>query len=376
MRTARASFAVVAAVALCACSRGTPGSPPHRSNPSTRAATPTPPAPAVAPTASPQPSLVLGPRLDPKHLPALPATGVAVQAHGRLVFVGLDGDVYGHIDDFQLDFDLPFSVGLLAVSGGQEFAIDPERGTVRGLQGNRIPLAAGSRLTLHPTGDQETHWTLDLAGGRRVVFPPAQVRVSVGHDLVTSQVFKIRGGSATPVSSQVVDVTSGESQSLPPACWAAQRLDHRWLLACWPSGPGHPSWIGMLGSRGGVRRLVRAPRGPGGRAALGHWERAEVSPDGSTLLAQWSGECEVPTAYVAPASGGRPRAVAGGRPSVESITLGWTPPARPVVFLPRAACGAGFNRPGVYVFSRSGGHRLVYATSPEVDNVVMWRPEP
>jgi hypothetical protein len=372
MRNARAGIAVIAAVTLGACSGGPPGSAPHRSAQPSRAASSTSPEPSP----SPQPSLVLGPRLDPKRLPALPARGVAVQAHGSLVFVGLDGTVFGHIDDFELDFDLPFSVGLLAVSGGQEFAIDPGRGTVSGLRGNRVPLTAGARLTLHPAGDQETHWTLDLASGRRVVFPPSQVRVSVGHDLVTSQVFRIRGGIATPVSSQVVDVTSGELQRLPPACWVAQRLDDRWLLACWPSGPGHPSWIGMLGPRGGVRRLVRAPRGPNGRAALGHWERAEVSPDGSTLLLQWSGECEVPTGYVASASGGRPRAIVGGRPLVESVTLGWAPPARPVVFLPQAACGAGFERPGVYVFSRSGGHRLVHATDREFTDVVMWRPEP
>jgi hypothetical protein len=372
MRNARAGIAVIAAVTLGACSGGTLGSAPHRSAQPSRAASST----SSEPSPSPQPSLVLGPRLDPKRLPALPARGVAVQAHGSLVFVGLDGTVFGHIDDFELDFDLPFSVGLLAVSGGQEFAIDPGRGTVSGLRGNRVPLTAGARLTLHPTGDQETHWTLDLAGGRRVVFPPSQVRVSVGHDLVTSQVFRIREGIATPVSSQVVDVATGESQSLPRACWVAQRLDDRWLLACWPSGPGHPSWIGILGPRGGVSRLVRAPRGPNGRAALGHWERAEVSPNGSTLLLQWSGECEVPTAYVAPASGGRPRTVAGGRPRVESVTLGWAPPARPVVFLPQAACGAGFERPGVYVFSRSGGHRLVYATDREFTDVVMWRPGP
>ncbi|MDP9342395.1 MAG: hypothetical protein M3Q23_09950 [Actinomycetota bacterium] len=321
-------------------------------------------------------SLEVGPRLDPKNLPALPPTGVAVEVQDRVVFVGLDGTVHGHIDDFQLDFDLPFSVGLLAVSGGQEFAIDPGHGTVRGLRGNQVPLAAGARLSLHPTGDQETHWTLDLAGGRRVMFPPSQVRVSVDHALVTSQVFRIRDGFARPVSSRVVDTASGATVRLPPACWAAERLPDSWVLACWPSGPGHPSWIGVLGPRGGVRRLVPAPRGPGGQAALGHWEGAEASPDGSTLLLQWSGECEVPTAYLAPASGGRPRAVVHGRPPVESVALGWAPPARLVVSLPQAACGAGFERPGVYVLSRSGGSRLVYETNPDVDRVVLWRRSP
>jgi len=318
----------------------------------------------------------VGPRLDPKDLPALAGTGVAVETQHRILLVGLDGTVHGHIDDFTLDFDLPFQVGLLAVSGGQEFAIDPGHGTVRGLHGNRVPLAAGAALTLHPTGDRETHWTLDLAGGRRVVFRPSQVRVSADHTLVTSQLFKIRGGSAQPVASRVVDVVSGLARRLPPACWVADRLGDAWLLACWPNGPGHPSWIGLRGPRGGVHRLVPAPRRPDGRAALGHWERAEVSPDRSTLLLQWSGECEVPTAYLAPADGGRARLVAPGNPQVESVALGWAPPARAVVYLPQAACGAGFDRPGVYVVSPSGRHRLVYRTASLTDDAVLWRPKP
>jgi len=294
-----------------------------------------------------------------------------------VVFVGLDGKVLGHIDDFELEHGLPFSVGLLARSAGQEFLIDPASGTVRGLRGNRVPLPAGARLTLHPTGDRgATRWILSLAGGDRVTFPPSQVSVSVDHGLVTSQVFRIRKGTAQAVSSRVVDVVSGESERLPPPCWVAERRAATRYLVCWPSGRGHPSWIGTLGPRGGVRRLVPAPRYPTGRAALGHWARAEVSPDGSTMLLQWSGECEVPTAYLAPASGGRPRAVVRARLAVESIALGWAPPAHPVVFLHQAVCGTGFDVPGVYVFWRSGRHRLVYETNRTVEGVLLWRPQP
>src|SRR5438552_5463855 len=202
MGMARAGIALVAAATLCACSGGTTGERPQGPSPRSPSVSSTP-SPSTSPTAVAVP-LEVGPRLDPKDLPALPGTGVAVETQHRIVLVGLDGTVHGHIDDFTLDFDLPFQVGLLAVSGGQEFAIDPGHGTVRGLHGNRVPLAAGATLTLHPTGDRETHWTLDLAGGRRVVFQPSQLRVSADHTLVTSQLFKIRGGSARPVSSRVV----------------------------------------------------------------------------------------------------------------------------------------------------------------------------
>ena len=44
-------------------------------------------------------------------------------------------------------------------------------------------------------------------------------------------------------------------------------------------------------TRGDTRVLVRSP----GR--VGHWEWAELSRDGSRVLAEWSAECEVPVAY-------------------------------------------------------------------------------
>ncbi len=241
MGISRAGLAVVVAVALCACSGGsTSGEPSRQHAPSPVASTSASPAPSVSPTpsASGASSLEIGPRLDPKNLPALPPSGVAVGTQDRLVFVGLDGTVHGHIDDFQPDFDLPFSVGLLAVSGGQEFVINPGDGTARGLRTNRIPLAAGARLTLHPTGDQETHWTLDLAGARRVVFPPSQVRVSVAHDLVTSR----SSGSATASPGRCprgswTSSRAGRSVFLQPA----GRPSACTTRGCWRAGHRAPA---------------------------------------------------------------------------------------------------------------------------------------
>ena len=86
----------------------------------------------------------------------------------------------------------------------------------------------------------------------------------------------------------------------------------------------------------------------GGRKVLsrkgGYWRSAELSPDRRSLLLQWSGECEIPTAYLARADGG------GLRPAApESVALGWTRSGRAVVDLPRGGCAGSARRPGIYL---------------------------
>jgi hypothetical protein len=85
-----------------------------------------------------------------------------------------------------------------------------------------------------------------------------------------------------------------------------------------------------------------------GRA--GHWRKLFVSPDGETLLAEWSAECEIPIAFFVPARGGEPRAVTGERDwttSPDSEAFGWEG-ARAVVGIPRIGETVS-DRPGVYL---------------------------
>jgi hypothetical protein len=87
----------------------------------------------------------------------------------------------------------------------------------------------------------------------------------------------------------------------------------------------------------------------------GHWTWAAASPDGRTILAQWSGECEVPQAFLLDADGGSPRAVAPM--DAQSEALGWTTDGRAIVFLAQQpACGTEF-RPGTYLVSADGTER-------------------
>jgi hypothetical protein len=98
---------------------------------------------------------------------------------------------------------------------------------------------------------------------------------------------------------------------------------------------------------------VRKP--PGSR--VGHWAAAYRSPDGKTLLAQWSAECEIPNAYFVAARGGTPRPVSSGHE--ESIAHGWTSDGRAIVEFPRGVCGGTASQPGLYLVSLDGKRELV-----------------
>jgi hypothetical protein len=99
---------------------------------------------------------------------------------------------------------------------------------------------------------------------------------------------------------------------------------------------------------------------PGAR--IGHWAKAFLSPDGKTLLAQWSAECEVPLAFFVPVRGGVPTAVTGEDDWADaptSVADGWTSDGRAIVELPEGPCGNSANRAGVYLIRLDGRRKLV-----------------
>lgn len=103
-------------------------------------------------------------------------------------------------------------------------------------------------------------------------------------------------------------------------------------------------------------------------AVMGRWRYAIPSPDGTMLLAQWSGECEVPTAFFVSVDDGRSTAVTGQwglRHTVESFALGWTADGRAVVMLPQGSCGGGMARPGIYLFDEPGQGELLFPVRPQ-----------
>lgn len=153
-------------------------------------------------------------------------------------------------------------------------------------------------------------------------------------------------------------------------CTAAGRVTSGALELC-GKGTDFRSRGFIVNSAGGERTLldVSAPYVlPDTGEPLGGWEWAAASPDGETILAQWSGTCEVPHAFVIPARGGRPRTITGETPNraPESIALGWTTDGRAIVFVPREpGCGDG-SGPGVYLVSLAGERTFLAAAKSSI----------
>ena len=124
------------------------------------------------------------------------------------------------------------------------------------------------------------------------------------------------------------------------------------------------------------RRVLARPPFPAparGIGPIGHWESAQLSPDGRTVLAQWSAECEIPIAFLIPVAGGRPRPVAGSlREHPESIGLGWSPDGLAVVFLPSLACGRGYDEPGIYLVSPDGKPVRAIVKGRTIRGAALW----
>jgi hypothetical protein len=125
---------------------------------------------------------------------------------------------------------------------------------------------------------------------------------------------------------------------------AGQRGDET-LFLCWRGDSRyHGRFVFVAGD---TERPVEVPS-PGG---IGHWAWAELSPDGETILAQWSAECEVPIAYFIPAAGGRPREAVE---AYSSRAVGWADEGRAIVKLLESACGASAPKPGFYLVDPDG----------------------
>lgn len=122
----------------------------------------------------------------------------------------------------------------------------------------------------------------------------------------------------------------------------------------------------ILAGCGSAKKAQPSPARQGDSATVvlrpaeknGRWVKLILSPDTKTWLGQWSGECEVQTAYFVPVAGGKARPVTG-HASDESVVLGWAARNRARILVPRAACGSQFRRPGIYLVDRAGHASLV-----------------
>lgn len=124
-----------------------------------------------------------------------------------------------------------------------------------------------------------------------------------------------------------------------PGCGAVHGGGGLRVAVCGP-GP-ETDEIRVVGADGSSRLLI------GPAAEVGHWRYALPSRDGRSVLAQWSGKCEVPAVYLVNTRTGQRRPVVTA--GVASTGIGWAPDGRAIIGLPVAACGAGFHSPGTYL---------------------------
>ena len=128
------------------------------------------------------------------------------------------------------------------------------------------------------------------------------------------------------------------------------------LLLCWR---GDSRWPGrFVRQTGAIRRALDVSQ----PTKVGHWAWAKVSPDGETILGQWSAECEVPIAYLIPVAGGPPREAV---PATESKALGWTKDGRAIVEVLEGECGPSAPKPGFYLVDPAGGREGPFKQRPD-----------
>jgi hypothetical protein len=113
----------------------------------------------------------------------------------------------------------------------------------------------------------------------------------------------------------------------------------------------HYAICGNRFMRDGEALAIGKPAG----AKAGHWAKAYLSPDGKTFLAEWSAECEIPTAFFVPVRGGVPRLVTGESDWTKahpSQADGWSQDGSAIVEIWRGDCG--MSRHDMYLVALDG----------------------
>lgn len=326
----------------------------------------------IASAATTEPLPDLGPELSPEATPPLPAEGVAVTMGTTVVLVDLAGAVVGHLDGLTIDVRdrEPGPIPLADTEGGT-WLLDGNG--LSPAEPDRVPLAFGAELLAAAPGDP--------AGVSRIVrngetlFEGASTEVFPSWDrsLVTLTEWRQAGPTIEPVTSSILDLSTGERLDSPaPGCHAVERRREGFVVTC---RGGESATIELVGD--GIRTVLAPAPDADRDLPSGHWRRLIPSPDGRAYLGQWSGECESLTAVWV--EEGRSVPITG-LPLAEapaSSALGWTGTGEAVVFLAgEAPCASPASEPGLYLAESPASLTLLYPVGDREATVRMWRPLP
>jgi hypothetical protein len=279
---------------------------------------------------------------------SVPRAAFVVGTQGGVSAVTLDGRVARVFRGYALYRPRALNEQMLDVppvfvrSGGRTFAFDPDRRTFLPNGDRELRLPRGVRLVQ----ERAKVWLTVRGKSDLVAMPSARVFVSERRDVLT-----LPGATASRGYVVRLDL----NRQIPKNCRVATTAGATWYLLCGYIWGNAQSTVKALTPTGRLKSLV-PPALRYGRRPDGWWTSARLSPDGKTLLLQWSGECESPSAWYAPASGGKAKPLAGDT-ATESFALGWAPDGRAVVQFPRAACGAGIHRAGIYLVDVRSGRK-------------------
>jgi hypothetical protein len=281
----------------------------------------------------------------PPALPPLPAQGLAVTDPRGITLVDLRGRRVARLAGYKFVTEYLQSPGLprLRDLGGRRWQLNVRMHRLVRAEGG-LGLAGGS--------------TVAFARGTWILRRGERVLLRLRHRLP----YFDEDRTAVSTGRRTVDLATGRRLAVPSGCVLASRRAPRWILLC----DGElPTSIEELVD--GVSRILAGPAYKNAQGAAGYWQYVRVAPDGRRLLAQWSGECESPSAFFVTAG----KWLAAGDKSLESFALGWSRDGRALVYFPQGLCGGTFHGgPGVYALGRGKPQRLVAVTRMQA--VAFW----
>ena len=282
---------------------------------------------------------------------SIPDRGIAIETRRGVRLLDARGRTIGLLRGYRM--------GSLGIPGRRAVRLVAPRGGAFDLgTGALVPAAArGFRLRGgHTVSFARGRWTL-RRGARTVSRFATRTHLELDDRASVLTAIDAHG------RSRAFDLASGRGRTVARGCRVgAVRAAAALELCGYPYGRGVSTIVEV--ARGSRRVLAPPARRRGGRPA-GYWRSVVVDDAGGRTLAQWSGECEIPIAYVGRVGGDRFVPIA---PDVATIVLGLLD--RPLVVLPKGACGAAARRPGVYALGRSLAFLAPVARGERVE---IWR---
>lgn len=299
-------------------------------------------------------------RRRPAGSPRRPAQLLLAAAAVAVLVAGAAMVVTARRDGESVQTDVPSSSGSTSTTEGGTSSTSTRPGPASTSLPPETPvdIAAayeGTPLDQLPDGGlafvEDGRVTLATWDGEDLGTFPADLLNGLGSEAAQRLVVQTGFGLAA-LESQVIEEADG--------CLAHGRGAVR-VAACGPE----QGELALLDPNGGRTAVAGFPLA----APVGRWRWADPSPDGRWLLAQWSSECEVPTAMFVRPDGSGVRTVDGSSSISDAPTsgaVGWTPDGRAVVLFPESACGLADEEPGIYAIDPDTGDAELLRPGGEV----------